>query len=104
MINAHIHHRLSKHGAGEYALPGGHLEFGESFEQCAARELVEETGIVVQLPAVRFAYAVNSVFDSVKHYVTIFMVVHVPQVVVCGLGCICMLLVDGLHTPVDICH
>ncbi|KAK1821813.1 hypothetical protein LTR12_003689 [Friedmanniomyces endolithicus] len=57
---------------GTYALPGGHLDFGESFEQCAAREVKEETGLNVQ--DVRFLTATNTVFgDAGKHYVTIFM-------------------------------
>lgn len=70
-------HRLSKHGEGEYAVPGGHLELGESFEGCAARELLEETGISVNTWS--FAHAVNSVFSPTKHYVTIFMIANVPQ-------------------------
>ncbi len=57
---------------GTYALPGGHLDFGESFEQCAAREVKEETGLNVQ--DVRFLTATNTVFgDAGKHYVTIFL-------------------------------
>lgn len=74
--------RLSKHGQGEYALPGGHLELGESFEQCATRELLEETGIQVSTDW-SFVHAVNCVFSPTKHYVTIFMLSDVPQV--CGL-------------------
>jgi len=39
--------RKSRHGRGEWALPGGHLELGESPVECARRELEEETGIEV---------------------------------------------------------
>ncbi|EPQ26980.1 uncharacterized protein PFL1_05615 [Pseudozyma flocculosa PF-1] len=37
--------RTGSHGAGTLALPGGHLELHESFEDCAIREVLEETGI-----------------------------------------------------------
>lgn len=73
--------RLSKHGEGEYALPGGHLELGESFEHCAERELLEETGIHVS--DWTFVHAVNCVFSPTKHYVTIFMAGDVQQVPQC---------------------
>jgi 8-oxo-dGTP diphosphatase len=63
----------SSHGAGTYALPGGHLEFGESPEACAAREILEETGLEVK--NVRFLTATNDILKKdKKHYITMFMV------------------------------
>lgn len=38
---------------GELALPGGYIAFGESWQQGAARELFEETGVVVDPEGVR---------------------------------------------------
>ncbi|ORY59439.1 NUDIX hydrolase domain-like protein [Leucosporidium creatinivorum] len=65
--------RKGSHGAGCLQLPGGHLEFGESWEECARREILEETGLAVR--DVRFLTATNDVFVAeVKHYITIFMV------------------------------
>ena len=32
------------HGTGEYAVPGGDLDYMESFEDCGKRETFEETG------------------------------------------------------------
>jgi 8-oxo-dGTP diphosphatase len=37
--------RIGKVGYGTWCLPGGHLEFLESLESAAKRELLEETGI-----------------------------------------------------------
>lgn len=35
---------------GSWDLPGGHLAVGESFEECLAREVEEETGLRVAAP------------------------------------------------------
>ena len=47
--------RKGSHSAGVWAFPGGHLELGESFDECAERELREECGpnLVVELTQLR---------------------------------------------------
>ncbi len=35
---------------GTWDLPGGHLVLGESFEECLAREIEEETGLTIAPP------------------------------------------------------
>jgi 8-oxo-dGTP diphosphatase len=51
--------------------PGGHLEHGESFEDCAKREALEETGL--EVGDVKFLTATNDVMDEGSHYVTIYV-------------------------------
>jgi len=64
--------RNGSHGAGEFGFPGGHLEYGESFEDCAVRETLEETG--VEIENVRFLFLANVTKYAPKHYVHIGMV------------------------------
>lgn len=40
--------RKGSHGADEYGGPGGHVEYGETLEQTALREIAEECGIRVK--------------------------------------------------------
>ncbi len=63
--------RKGAHGEGEYAFPGGHLEFGESFENCAARETKEEVGISIK--DIHFQYLANVTKYPGKHYAHIGM-------------------------------
>jgi len=59
--------RQNAHGAGQYASPGGHLEYLETFEQCAAREVMEETGLTIT--NVRFLRVLNLLTYAPRHYV-----------------------------------
>ena len=64
--------RKNAHGDGTWSFPGGHLEFGESVEDCAKREVEEETGLIVDvLEKVKFT---NDIFkEEGKHYVTLYL-------------------------------
>ena len=64
--------RKGSHGADTWSIPGGHLEFGESWEDTAKREALEETGLTVD--NVRFVALTNDLFPSDdKHYITIWV-------------------------------
>ncbi len=65
--------RKNAHGAGTWQFPGGHLEFGESIEDCAKRELFEETGLTIG--RLRRGPYTNDIFTAEdKHYVTLFVI------------------------------
>ncbi len=54
--------------AGEWSLPGGKLEWGESLEDGAIREVKEETGIDIQNPEV---ISVHNCMNEHAHFVTV---------------------------------
>ncbi|TEY74895.1 hypothetical protein BOTCAL_0068g00220 [Botryotinia calthae] len=77
--------RLVPHGHDQWANPEGHLEFGETLEECAVREVLEETGLVFQKDEIKFLTATNSLMEAGprrdgkegmegKHYVAVWMV------------------------------
>ncbi len=61
--------RKGSHGHGEYAWPGGHMEYMESFENCAKREVKEETGL--EITNIRFVRLLNLKAYAPKHYVDV---------------------------------
>jgi 8-oxo-dGTP diphosphatase len=61
--------RKGSHGAGEFAFPGGHLEYMESFEDCAKRETMEEAGITIK--NIKFLCTSNIIAYKPKHYVDV---------------------------------
>jgi 8-oxo-dGTP diphosphatase len=64
--------RKGSHGSGTWSIPGGHLEFGESFEATAKREVKEETDL--DITNVRFGAVTNDFFpEENKHYITIWV-------------------------------
>lgn len=64
--------RKNSHGSGEFAFPGGHLDYLEGFEDCAKREVAEETGLTIK--NVRFQMVSNIKQYAPKHYVHIGLI------------------------------
>src|SRR4051812_41926686 len=62
---------------GAWAMPSGHIEIGESFENCARREFREETGYDVELQGLMGvysdpSYAIEWVGRGFIHYLGVF--------------------------------
>ncbi len=52
--------RKGAHGAGQLSFPGGHMEKGESVEECVRREMREEVGPAVEFVALRHQVTARS--------------------------------------------
>ncbi len=59
-----------------YSIPGGHLEEGESFEECAVREVFEETGIKIPTDCIKVIALTNDLAtykESGRHYISVIL-------------------------------
>lgn len=56
------------HGEGTWTMPGGKFEFGETFKEGAAREMQEETGLILKKSRV---ICVNNDKNEFAHFTTI---------------------------------
>ncbi|RUR09862.1 NUDIX hydrolase [Legionella sp. km772] len=70
--------RQQSHGNATWGPPGGHLEFGEEFEECACREVKEETGLIIANPTL-FAVTNDLFPQESKHYISIFLTAPYPK-------------------------
>lgn len=66
-----------KHDPNDFGLPGGKLDFGESFIEAAVRELKEETGL--DLTTCKYVYE-NVCGDSTRGDVLYYTVTYLAQV------------------------
>lgn len=73
-----LEERVASHGKNSFGPPGGHSGSGESFEECAIREIKEETGLHIISP--KFIGLTNDLFlEDDKHCVSIFMKANYPE-------------------------
>ncbi len=61
----------SSHSIGEWCPSGGKLDFGESFAECAKREVKEECGLEISEP--ELVTCTNDVIDGDNHFVTVYV-------------------------------
>lgn len=60
--------RQGAHGEGTWASAGGHLEWGETLEECARREALEELGLIVG--DLKFL-CISNIIAYDRHYVDV---------------------------------
>lgn len=70
--------RHGSRGAGTWALPGGHLSLGVSVEECAAREVMEKTGLVIDLLSKRLLVFATDTQPAMKLADAVSIAVGLP--------------------------
>ena len=64
--------RHGSHGEGTWSVPGGWMEYGETFKETARREVLEEVGL--EIKNIRFGAVTGTVFENEGiHSITIWL-------------------------------
>lgn len=66
--------RTGSHGAGEWSFPGGKMECCETVLECAAREVLEETGLILQCARIIPTFTEDRFPDFGEHYITLYVI------------------------------
>ncbi|MEQ1499786.1 MAG: NUDIX hydrolase [Parcubacteria group bacterium] len=65
--------RKNSHGDGTWSFPGGKLDLWETPEECAVREVEEETGLKIK--NITKSIYTNDLFrEEGKHFITLFFI------------------------------
>jgi|GEM_PF-1777691 len=71
--------RKGSRGAGEWAFPGGHVEYMEPLTAAVVREIEEETGLKFKEEDFHFTAVSEDMFEDYgKHYVTVYFHTLMP--------------------------
>jgi 8-oxo-dGTP diphosphatase len=71
-------HRIGSHGHDTWAPPGGKQEAGETVEECAIRETLEETGLSLRTVKKVPIYTDDHFPQEGKHFITVYVVADDP--------------------------
>lgn len=64
--------RQHSHGAGTWGPPSGYIKYGETLEEAAARETMEETG--VEITEIKFRVITNDIFEAEQQqFITVWV-------------------------------
>ncbi len=75
--------RKGAHGAGTWSLPGGKIDFLEKAIETAARELSEETSVIVPPGSIRPREWLDNIWvdedKGQQHWITLFTEANLPE-------------------------
>lgn len=64
--------KSSGRSPGTWCPPGGKVDFGETFQECARRETLEESGVVISEP--KLITCTNDIFKAEdEHFITLYV-------------------------------